>query len=136
MNRDETFKTILKHRQHKSHRRKTQDTEPVGEKHFTEKIYERLALRKYKCEKTRDFFIHIIWTGTIFLLYTNISIKTGELVQAEGGWDDLQKLSSLELKLFYGKEAMTLQHELRMVNPYGENIFLGTWIIDSSMVQW
>lgn len=70
------------------------------------------------------------------MLHTNISFKTGKLVQAECGWDDLQKLSSLELKLFYGKEAMTLQDELGVVNPCGENIFLGTWIIYSSMVQW
>lgn len=54
--------------------------------------------------------------------YTQMYVKTGELVKIEGGWDGLQKLSSLELKLFYGKEAMTLQDELRVVNPCGENI--------------
>lgn len=136
MNRGATFKNILKHRQHKNHRRKPQDTETLVEKYFTEKFY-RLALRKSRCKKTGDFlsvFFKLAQYFCYIQIYIYIYIKTGE--QSEGGWDDLQRLSSLELKLFYGKEAMTLQDELRVVNPCGENIFPGTWIIYSSMVQW
>lgn len=73
MKRDVTFKTILEYGQHKNHRRKTQDTEPLVEKYFTVKFYERLALRKCRCEKTRDF-LSILFKMAQYSCYTQIYI--------------------------------------------------------------
>lgn len=86
MNRKATFKTILKHGQLENHRRKPQDTETIVEKYFTEKFYGRLALRKSRCEKTRDF-LSILFKLAQCFFYTQIYIyiKTGEHTQAEGG---------------------------------------------------
>lgn len=74
MNREATFKTILKHGQLKNHRRKPQDTETLVEKYFTEKFYGRLALRKSRCEKTRDFLSILFKLAQYFFIYKYIYI--------------------------------------------------------------
>lgn len=85
MNREATFKTILKHGQHKNHRRKTQDTEPLVEKYFTEKFCERLALKKCKCDKTRGILSLLFKLAQYFCYIQKYILRLGELVQAEGG---------------------------------------------------